>query len=90
MGNVRLAPPMPFIPAELHGKPIVALVLTYAGSIEDGEAAPASAPRARHPGRSTLSWRSPTPPTRRCSIRGYRTATTTTGSRIASARSPTT
>lgn len=39
MGNVRLAPPMPFVPEELHGKPIVALVLTYAGPIEDGEEA---------------------------------------------------
>jgi FAD/FMN-containing dehydrogenase len=39
LGNVRLAPPMPFIPEELHGKPIVAMVLTYAGSVEDGEAA---------------------------------------------------
>jgi hypothetical protein len=37
MGNVRLAPPMPFVPEELHGKPIVALVATYAGSVEDGE-----------------------------------------------------
>jgi FAD/FMN-containing dehydrogenase len=39
LGNVRLAPPMPFIPEALHGKPIVAMVLTYAGPIEDGEAA---------------------------------------------------
>jgi hypothetical protein len=39
MGNLRLAPPMPFVPQELHGKPIVGLVLTYAGSIEDGEQA---------------------------------------------------
>ncbi|MGH9275995.1 MAG: FAD-binding oxidoreductase [Acidimicrobiales bacterium] len=39
LGNVRLAPAMPFIPEELHGKPIVAMVLTYAGSIEDGESA---------------------------------------------------
>jgi FAD/FMN-containing dehydrogenase len=39
LANVRLAPPMPFVPEELHGKPIVALVLTYAGPIEDGEEA---------------------------------------------------
>jgi FAD/FMN-containing dehydrogenase len=37
VGNLRLAPPMPFVPEELHGKPIVAAVLTYAGSPEDGE-----------------------------------------------------
>ena len=39
MGNLRLAPPLPIIPEELHGKPIVALVVCYAGPIEDGEAA---------------------------------------------------
>jgi FAD/FMN-containing dehydrogenase len=37
VGNLRLAPPMPFVPEPLHGKPIAGLVLTYAGSIEDGE-----------------------------------------------------
>jgi FAD/FMN-containing dehydrogenase len=37
MGNVRLAPPLPFVPEELHGKPIAALVATYAGPVEDGE-----------------------------------------------------
>jgi FAD/FMN-containing dehydrogenase len=38
MANLRLAPPLPVIPAELHGKPIVALIATYAGPIEEGEA----------------------------------------------------
>jgi hypothetical protein len=37
MGNLRLAPPLPVIPSELHGKPIVALVATYAGPVEEGE-----------------------------------------------------
>lgn len=37
MANLRLAPPLPVIPAELHGKPIVALVATYAGPVEEGE-----------------------------------------------------
>ena len=37
MGTLRLAPPLPVIPAELHGKPIVALVPTYAGPPEEGE-----------------------------------------------------
>lgn len=37
LANVRVAPPMPFIPEELHGKPIVALVLTYAGPVDKGE-----------------------------------------------------
>jgi FAD/FMN-containing dehydrogenase len=37
MGNLRLAPPLPIIPEDLQGKPIVALVLTYAGPIADGQ-----------------------------------------------------
>ena len=39
MGNVRLAPPLPVVPEDLQGKPIVALVATYAGSVEEGEKA---------------------------------------------------
>jgi hypothetical protein len=35
--SLRLAPPLPVIPEELHGKPIVALVASYAGPITDGE-----------------------------------------------------
>ena len=37
MANLRLAPPLPVIPAELHGRPIVALIATYAGPVDDGE-----------------------------------------------------
>jgi FAD/FMN-containing dehydrogenase len=37
--NLRLAPPLPVVPEELHGKPIVALVATYAGPIDEGEKA---------------------------------------------------
>ena len=37
MANLRLAPPLPIIPAALHGKPIVALIVTYAGPVEEGE-----------------------------------------------------
>ena len=39
LGNLRLAPPLPIIPEDLHGKPIVGLVATYAGPVEEGEAA---------------------------------------------------
>jgi FAD/FMN-containing dehydrogenase len=35
----RKAPPLPFIPAELHGKPVVAVVCCHAGSVEAGEEA---------------------------------------------------
>lgn len=37
LGNLRLAPPLPTVPPELHGQPVVAMVVCYAGAIEDGE-----------------------------------------------------
>ena len=37
MGNVRLAPPLPVVPQELHGKPIVAIIPMYTGAVEEGE-----------------------------------------------------
>jgi hypothetical protein len=37
MGNLRLAPALPIIPEDLQGKPIVALILTYAGAVDDGQ-----------------------------------------------------
>jgi FAD/FMN-containing dehydrogenase len=33
----RKAPPLPYVPTELHGKPVVAVACCYAGSVEDGE-----------------------------------------------------
>ena len=39
IANVVKAPPMPFIPAEAHGKPIVMVLLVYAGDAEAGERA---------------------------------------------------
>jgi FAD/FMN-containing dehydrogenase len=36
MANLRLAPPVAAIPEELHGKPIVALIVCYAGPVEKG------------------------------------------------------
>ena len=39
MANLRLAPPLPAFPEELHGKPIVALIATYAGPVDESEAA---------------------------------------------------
>ncbi|HEU0024555.1 MAG TPA: FAD-binding oxidoreductase [Thermoleophilaceae bacterium] len=35
---MRKAPSLPFIPAELHGKLVVAVVCCHAGSVEEGEA----------------------------------------------------
>ncbi len=36
---LRLAPPAPFLPEEVHGKPIVAIAVCHSGSLEDGERA---------------------------------------------------
>lgn len=46
MANLRLAPPLPVIPENLRGRPIVALIVCYAGPIERGELALASLRRA--------------------------------------------
>ncbi|MGY1640877.1 FAD-binding oxidoreductase [Geodermatophilus sp. SYSU D00703] len=37
MANLRLAPPLPVFPEELHGRPSVALVVCYAGPVDEGE-----------------------------------------------------
>jgi FAD/FMN-containing dehydrogenase len=39
IANVMTAPPMPFLPAEQHGKPVVMALMTYAGDVADGERA---------------------------------------------------
>ena len=39
IANVMTAPPMPFIPEEHHGKPLVMAMIAYAGDAEDGERA---------------------------------------------------
>src|SRR5215218_2182945 len=37
IANVMLAPPMPFLPAEVHGKLIIMAMLVYAGGVDEGE-----------------------------------------------------
>ncbi|NED96899.1 FAD-binding oxidoreductase [Phytoactinopolyspora alkaliphila] len=37
--NVMVAPPMPFLPSQLHGELVVMVMLCYAGPVEDGERA---------------------------------------------------
>lgn len=49
MFNVMVAPPMPFLPAEVHGRPIVMAFLVYAGPADAGE-------------RALAPFRSPAPP----------------------------
>ena len=38
MANLRLAPTLPVFPVDLHGRPVVALIVCYAGPIHEGEA----------------------------------------------------
>jgi FAD/FMN-containing dehydrogenase len=35
--NLRPAPPLAFLPAEVHGRPVVAVIACYAGSLQRGE-----------------------------------------------------
>jgi DNA-binding NarL/FixJ family response regulator len=37
IANVMTATPMPFLPAEQHGKPVVMAFMTYAGDVADDE-----------------------------------------------------
>jgi FAD/FMN-containing dehydrogenase len=39
IANIAKAPPMPFVPAEHHGKPIVMALMVYAGDVEAGQRA---------------------------------------------------
>jgi FAD/FMN-containing dehydrogenase len=78
MANLRLAPALPAFPEELHGRPIVALIVCYAGPIDDGEAALRPLRSSRHPP-STAFGRSRTWSIRRSSTPPIRTAGTTTG-----------
>ena len=36
--NLRRAPPLPLLPPELHGRPVVMIAVCYAGSVEEGDA----------------------------------------------------
>ncbi|HET6316703.1 MAG TPA: FAD-binding oxidoreductase, partial [Chloroflexota bacterium] len=37
VAGMRMAPPAPWLPRDMHGKPIVALFVCYSGSVEQGE-----------------------------------------------------
>jgi FAD/FMN-containing dehydrogenase len=39
IASVMVAPPMPLLPAEAHGKPVIMAMLVYAGEVEPGERA---------------------------------------------------
>jgi FAD/FMN-containing dehydrogenase len=46
---LRTAPPAPFLPPEIHGRPVVVVAACYAGRIEDGERAVAPLRRLGEP-----------------------------------------
>jgi FAD/FMN-containing dehydrogenase len=37
IANLRRAPALPLVPEELHGQPVVALIVCYTGAVEEGE-----------------------------------------------------
>jgi FAD/FMN-containing dehydrogenase len=39
IANIMVAPPMPFLPAETHGKVVVMAIMCWAGELEEGERA---------------------------------------------------
>ena len=47
IANVIKAPPLPFIPAEQHGKPVVMALMVYAGDVEAGRECDRTDPCAR-------------------------------------------
>jgi FAD/FMN-containing dehydrogenase len=47
--NLRKAPPLPILPPELHGRPVVAIIACWAGDPADGERALAPLRRAHTP-----------------------------------------
>ena len=46
---MRKAPPLPFLPAEWHGKEILVLAMCYCGNVEEGKAATAGLRAIGHP-----------------------------------------
>ena len=45
--NHRKAPPLPFVPQDLHGKPVVIVACCWAGDIEEGRTLPAATEAVR-------------------------------------------
>jgi FAD/FMN-containing dehydrogenase len=79
LGNLRPAPPLPVVPPELHGKPVVAMVVCYAGAIEDGEKEFKELRRFATPALDAIAPK-PYLAHSRCSTPRYRMGAVTTGS----------
>ena len=86
--ELSVAPPLPFLPEEVHGKPIVMMGACYAGSPDEG--AEVVRPLKQF-GRPIVDLLEPKPYTdfSRCSTPWCRTAGTATGSRSSCRRSAT-
>jgi hypothetical protein len=88
MANLRLAPALPAFPEELHGQPIVALIVCYAGPIDDGEQVLGPLREFKTPALATVG---PKPYVAHQAMldAAYPTAATTTGRPGSFRRSPT-
>ena len=74
----RKAPPLPFVPEELHGKPVVMVIPCWVGDLEEGRAVHPPAAGVRLAGRGRLRAEAVPRRTRRCSTRASRMAAGTT------------
>src|SRR5215212_1371402 len=68
IANVMVAPPMPFLPAEAHGKLVIMAMLVYAGEVDEDERAIAPFRALATPLADTVGPK----PTRRCTSRRNR------------------
>jgi FAD/FMN-containing dehydrogenase len=84
---LRIAPPAPFLPEEIHGKPVVGIAAMYAGPVEAGMKALEPITSFGTPLASSAN-RSPIASIRRSSMPGSRSDGGTTGNRSISTISP--
>ena len=74
MVNLTTAPPVPFLPESVHGKPIVAVVGCWSGTATTATARTRGVPRTGHRSSPTCSGRCPTSRCSSCSTRCTRAA----------------
>ena len=49
----RKAPPLPFVPEELHGKPVVMVICCWAGDVEEGRSSSVRCGSSAHRSRTS-------------------------------------
>ena len=82
------APPEEFVPEPARGKPVVGVIVCYAGAARGGRGGAAAAAGVRPAGASTWFSRCPTWPCSSCSTRPTSRASRTTGRRTSSRELP--